>query len=135
MASNHYRQSAFAKPLWLAMAVFFLVFSSCPVRKYIRLQLYKHNPITETSATADHFKIKDIKDCTIAEKLEHGVNIITSVVPSDGNDLVPFFFYSALSFAALLFVRRNKQRLVLFKPLAPVLQPIPLYLRVRHLQI
>lgn len=134
MASNHYKQSAFAKPLWLAMAIFFLVFCSCPVRKYIRLQLYKHTPLTERSVSPEHFKVKDVKDCTIAEKQEHGISIAALLLVPDGDGLIPFFF-SALSFAALLLIRHRREDALLFKPPALRLQPVPVYLRVRHLQI
>lgn len=134
-AVRHYNPGMLAKSLWMAMAMFFLVVCSCPVKKYIRLQLYKHHPITEKSAYPDHIKIKDVKDCTIAEKLEQSSMVLAApFFLFAGDDLVPLLSVALLSFAALIFFRRY-ERTVLFKPHEPAPRAVPLYLRVRHLQI
>ena len=136
MYKNRYKQSAVSKSFWLGMAVFFIVFSSCPVRKYIRLQLYKHVPLTETSSTSDHFKIKDIKDCCIAEKNEQTPTVVFHFLKgSVDHGLNPFCFNTASSLTGLDFFKRNERSLVLFKPPSRTPSSIPLYLQVRRLQV
>jgi hypothetical protein len=136
-----YRRSLATRAFTLGMAVFFLVFCSCPVKKYIRLQLYKHH-LTEApatpSSTQENFGVKDSRDCSIAEKDEQaGVIVFLAFLQhsTDSHDLIPFIFYTAMAFAALYFSRRKQQEPALYRPQRGNLPMVPLYLQIRHFRV
>ena len=140
MNNIRYIRSGSTKAFSLGLAIFFVVFCSCPVKKYIRLQLYKHNPLTEapSSSVPQGYNIKEVKDCSYAEKEEQGqpIVLISALQRFDGgHDVIPFAFYAALSFTALYFYKRNEDQLVLLKPRWGQHSVLPLYLQLRHLRI
>ena len=138
MKHKRYKNTSLSKSLWLTMSVFLIVFTSCPVRKYIRLQLYKQQPTTQHSASPERYAIKDVKDCTVADKHQDGQVIISDALLGnfDGDAIVPVFFSSVLTIAALLYIKRNEQSFLFFRPRRPELPSvIPLYLQVRHIRI
>jgi len=136
MYYNNHRKSRVTGSLWLGIALFFLVFCSCPVKKYIRLQLYKQIPLTE-SASGDRYVTHDIKDCSYAERCDQAGTTIFSLfhIPDNSGGFAGFFFPSLLSLIAFFFIKRNGLSYVLPRHRKRKLVPIPLYLRVRHLQV
>jgi len=135
MGNSNYKKSAFTRSAWIGLAVFFLVFS-CPVKKYIRLQLYKHLPLVETPAS-QQIAPKDVKDCSIADKQEQSQLMPLPLLQrlSDRTDFTPFLLF-AFSSATLLFLFRKEEDTYVVGDTSPG-RPgsIPLYLRLRHLQV
>jgi hypothetical protein len=117
------------------MAVFFIVFCSCPVKKYIRMQLYKQMPFVETT-TGDKLSTSDVKDCTIADRNDQSQTVILSFLhhlPTPV-DPVTFFIPAVLSLLVLFLYRQDKRAYIIPRRTGiPV--PIPIYLRMRHLQV
>lgn len=137
MENNHYRKSPLTRSAWIGLAIFFLIFS-CPVKKYIRLQLYKQHPLTETSSAPQQYTIKEIKDCSIADKHEQSQIISLSFLQriSDHPDLIPFYISAFLSFALLYFIKKDEEDTLVASDTSPDSPgSLPLYLRLRHLQV
>ena len=136
-----YKRSNATRVFTLGMAMFFLIFCSCPVKKYIRLQLYKHKLLSEapmSTSTQEHFGVKDSRDCSIAEKDEQaGVIMFLAFLQhsTDTHDLIPFIFYTAMAFAALYFSRRKQQHPVLYRSQRGSPPLLPLYLQIRHFRV
>ena len=134
MSYYHHKKSKVASTLWLGLAVFFTVFCSSPVKRYVRLHLYDQKSLN-TNLAGDHFSTHDIKDCLIADK--HQSEISVAGVQTYGDDLqnagafLPAFFAREL---VLTFLGKDEVRY------APSLPPgigmsTPVYLWVRHLQV
>ena len=132
-----HKESRVTKPLWLGLAVFFLVFCSSPVKKFIRMQLYRNNPVAERSASGAHLSTHDIKDCVIAERVDISSIAIPIACLNDGIPEMPqAFFLNGLAAMAFLplFIKYRHKRVVTHQRwhLSP---PMPRYLMVRHLQV
>jgi len=135
MLKRNYRRSPFTKGLWLGMAVFFVVFCSCPVKKYIRMHLYKQVPLVERTA-GDHMAPGDVKDCSIAERHQQVAEVVfTFLPPPPVHDLVPFFLPSFISCTGIGYpkIAAGSRGVPVYYDRIRV--PIPLYLWVRHLQV
>ena len=135
MNNRHHKKSAFARSSVLVFAVFFILFASCPVRKYIRFQLYKHHPVTERAAGKDRVYIQDAKDCCIADKKENSQKVNFSTAQIADNNLVAFFFSAASLLAIPYLFERRKQLTLYQKPREGIVPLFPLYLQVRHIQV
>jgi len=137
ISSNYNKKSKVTRSLWMGMAVFFLVFCSGPVKKYIRLHLYNQKFVVE-NMKGDHYSTYDIKDCLIADRHQQTEINILSFLQHPGDDLhkdVPFFIApSGLPGIAVSFFRKDEEQYTasLLKGIA---MPIPVYLWVRHLQV
>jgi len=135
MGYYHHQKSRLTRSAWIGLAVFFLVFS-CPVKKYIRLQLYKHTPLVETPA-AEQFATKDVKDCSIADKQEQSLVMPSAFLQrlSDHPDFVPYLLTTFLSFALFYLIKRKEDAYIVGDPSPGSPDSVPLYLRLRHLQV
>jgi hypothetical protein len=136
MSYYHHKKSKTTGTLWLAMAVFFTVFCSSPVKRYVRLHLYNPKAFN-TNTAGDHFSTHDIKDCLIAEKHEQAEMGNFSFLHVPAND----FFHSDFSFSSsftpeleLAFFRKDEVRYATSLP-GRIVMPTPVYLWVRHLQV
>jgi hypothetical protein len=139
MKARTYKKTVLMRSTWLALAMFFIIFS-CPVKKYFRLQLYKqtHAKVVETGG--DQYGIKEIKDCSIADKHDNQL-VVPSVVyiqplqPSPRfASIDPYFLPVFISLAVMYIPRRRKRAVGL--ALAPVHpDELPLYIRMQHFRI
>ena len=133
MIINKYKKKDTVSHLWFALAVFMLIFNSTPVKKYIRLQLYKHGAPVELNS-GEHIGVCTHGDCTLLERHEISTHISYAIVQS--TDLDIFFFLSAIvAGVAFLYFRKrrdgtNYPEIDTFKGDA-----VPLYLHVCRLQV
>ncbi len=120
--------------MWLAMAVFFTVFCSSPVKRYVRLHLYDQKSLN-TNLAGDHFSTHDIKDCLIADK--HQSEISLADVPAHGDDLQHADVFLPASFVRHLVLAFFTKDEVRYAPSLPpgIAMSTPVYLWVRHLQV
>ncbi len=134
MSYYHHKKSVVIRSLWLGLAVFFTVFCSSPVKRYVRLHLYDQKSLN-TNLAGDHCSTHDIKDCLIADK--HQSEIAVADMQAHGGDLQHAEGFFPASFArelVLTFLGKDEVRY------APSLPPgigmsTPVYLWVRHLQV
>ena len=136
MSYYHHKRSKVTGTLWLAMAVFFTVFCSSPVKRYVRLHLYSPR-VVNTNTAGDHFSTHDIKDCLIADKHQQSDmgSLAFSHAPADDLAHSDLFFPSSFtSELVLAFFRKDEVR---YAPSLPhgIPMPTPVYLWVRHLQV
>jgi hypothetical protein len=135
MKYNRYQTAWLTRSLWMGMAVFFVVFCSCPVKKYFRMQLYRHSALA-TNTTGDHYSRTEVKDCTIAEREDQTqINFICFLhgACSDHDFIVPLQWLvqqSPNAFAVL-----QKKFVPIPPPDAPPALSLPLYLRMRRIQV
>ena len=130
------KESRLSRPLWLGLAVFFLVFCSSPVKKYIRMQLYKHHPVVERSA-GQHLSTHDIKDCLIAERVDLAKILTpTLFINDEAPDMASDFFVTSLIALAILslFTQYSLSRAVPRRRWR-MATTMPRYLMVRHLRV
>ena len=137
MCRYSHKRSGITNTLWLSMAVFFVVFCSTPVKRYIRLHLYNQK-FTIENTRCDYFSTHDIKDCTIADRPEQVQKITVPFVQhcTNGPDEISFLFYENLSSVYSTFFSPEHYGTEIFPPgqsSAP--SSIPRYLRIRHLQV
>ena len=119
----------------MGIAVFFVVCCSCPVKRYIRLHLYKQSPLLEKTLAA-HVSTNDVKDCTIADRNDQSPAIVFSFYQNAANPhvFVTFYIPAFLGLLSLYFFKRREESYIIIDGTGmPV--PIPLYLRMRHLQV
>lgn len=115
--------------------MFFLLFCSSPVKKYIRMQLYKKSPLME-SVAGDHFSKHDIKDCLIAERTDHGKITVPDLLLFSGDPLSYGFFFIPLYFSIGLLIPFRKRTDTSPIPIRIFALPsVPIYLRHRHLSV
>jgi len=102
----------------------------------IKLQLYKHTPLVETPA-AEQFATKDVKDCSIADKQEQSLVMPSAFLQrlSDHPDFVPYLLTTFLSFALFYLIKRKEDAYIVGDPSPGSPDSVPLYLRLRHLQV
>jgi len=135
--SSHYsKKSKITRTLWMGMAVFFLLFCSSPVKKYIRLHLYNQKFVVENTK-GDHFSTYDIKDCLIADRHQQSEISILSVIHGPSDDLqqdFAFFLPSFIPNKAIAFFRKEERQHTATLP-DGIAMPVPVYLWVRHLQV
>lgn len=137
MRNNYHKKTLLARSAWLGLALFFLIFS-CPVKKYIRLQLYKHHPLTEATSAPQQYSIKDVKDCSYADKHDQSQMITLSLFKriTDHPDFTPFYLASFLSFALFFLIKKEEEDTLHISDTSPDSPgSLPLYLRLRHLQV
>ncbi len=138
MRYDVYKRSGLSRHLWLGLAIFFVVFS-CPVKKYIRLQLYKHTPLTE-STSGPQIATKDVKDCSIADKHNQLQVMPPPVVQrfAGGNGdthFASFYLPLFISLASLLLFKRKDEEYLVGDQSPGATGTVPLYLQYRHLQV
>ena len=136
MNYNSYKKSILTRYIWLGIAVFFVVFCSCPVKKYISLQLYKHTALADNSK-GDHFSKTEVKDCTIAERDDNAGHINMVVFQFPERHPVEFNYFVPSLLPLLSFYYREEQDYHINVPhvIGAVPIGIPLYLHIRHLQV
>ena len=130
------RHSLFSRTFWMGMGVFFVVFCSSPVKKYIRLQLYKQKQLVENTS-GQHFSTHDVKDCTIAERNDQTQASLLSFI--HGPLEIPGFNLCLVStcnsFTCDTFYPSANKISIAFPETNGVVMSIPLYLRIRRLQV
>ncbi len=136
MESNYNKKSLVTRSAWIGLAVFFLVFS-CPVKKYIRLQLYKQHPLKETSSAPQQYSIKEIKERSVVDKQEISqiISLFVQNRVSDHPDFIPFYIAAFLSFALFYIFKRDEETYIISDPSPGSPGDLPLYLKLRHLQV
>lgn len=133
MNINKYRKAETANRMWLALAIFMLIFNSTAVKKYIRLQLYRQGAPIELS-NAEHINICNHGDCTLLERHEITTSIGHAVIQS--SDLDIFLFLSVIAAGiALLFVRKRGNSTNYPDVAVAAGGPVPLYLHICKLQV
>ena len=132
---NH-KKSRIASTLWLSMAVFFLVFCSSPVKKYIRLHLYNQKFVVENTK-GDHYSTYDVKDCLIADRHQQTeINILSFVHPPSDDLQNDISFYTPSFLPPIAFTYcKNEVDCSNASILYGIAMPVPVYLWVRHLQV
>ena len=138
MLKNNRKKSKVAGTLWLGMAVFFLVFCSCPVKRYIRLHLYSQKSEAETTK-GNHYSTYDVKDCTIADRHQQSEITILSFLQRPADDIhhgdVLFHLPSLLSFTNSVLAGKDIGAYIASISPEGNPMPIPRYLWVRHIQV
>ena len=137
MSNQNHKRSKITGSLWMGMAVFFLVFCSSPVKRYIRLHLYNQKFVV-VDIKGDHFNTHDIKDCLIADRHQQTEINILSFLQHPANDLpddVSFLPPATLPSLAFTFFRKDDGRYVAYSLSRGKPASVPLYLWVRHLQV
>ncbi len=136
MRNQNHKRSKIAGTLWMGMAVFFLVFCSCPVKRFIRLHLYDHKSIAVNPNT-DTYSTNDVKDCSIADRHQQSNIIVLSFLhrDADPHDLVTFLSPLSLSSLSLYFSTTDKESPGTISGPHGMPMPIPVYLWVRHIQV
>ncbi len=136
MQNDQQRASRLTRSLWMGLAMFFVVCST-PVKKYIRMQLYKHYPPTE-QVSLDHLGIPEGKDCSIADKHNQALAITATADHFlAGSDGLLLFILPTLIFTAFRFITGRKEETHIPHGQDPGggLSTVPLYLRHRHLRV
>jgi hypothetical protein len=135
MHYDSYKKSKFAGSIWLGMAVFFVVFCSCPVKKYIRLQLYKQTPLTE-STSGDRFITHDIKDCSYAERDDQATTAVPVIHKATGpQDIGAYLQLESLSVSLNWYSAKDERSVNIRRGMPVSFAHLPLYLLIRHLQV
>jgi len=116
--------------------VYFLICCSSPVKKYIRMQLYKHHPVIESTA-GEHFVTHDVKDCLIADRVDQAkISVPVLFLNNAGPDFSPIFILPALiSIAFLLFFSRVREAYTGLRARRLPLSGSRRYLLLRHIQV
>jgi hypothetical protein len=120
----------------MGLALFFVVFS-CPVKKYIRMQLYKHYPPTE-QLSLERLGIPEGKDCSIADKHNQALALSATTHHFSGDsDGLLMVILPALIFTALSFLNGRKQDVCAPHGQDPgsTSGAVPLYLRHRRFRV
>ena len=136
MSNYNHKKSKLTGSLWLGLAVFFVVFCSCPVKRYIRLHLYNQKFSIENT-NGDHFSINDIKDCSIADRHHQSEITVLKVLQrpaDDHNEHTVFLIPTLLPGIAFSIFKRDEDRYGNSLHNGAGV-PIPLYLWIRHLQV
>ena len=135
MQNDRYKASGLSRSLWMGLAMFFVVFS-CPVKKYIRMQLYKQFPPVE-SASHPQLGIPQGKECSTADR--HNLALVIPKPPantrSGGNDLAPILLPVFIVNVFLLIARKKGKEHVFYVQDTGDPGTVPLYLRLRHIQV
>lgn len=119
--------------MWLVLAIFLLVFNSTPVKKYIRLQLYRQGVPIELN-TSEHINICNHGDCTLLDR--HEISTSVSHVIAQSSDLDIFLFLTAIvAGVALLFVRKRGNKTNYPDVAIATGSVVPLYLHICKLQV
>ncbi len=136
MSRNYCEKSNVTRSLWMGLAVFFLVFCSGPVKRYIRLHLYNQKFVVENT-NCEHFSTHDIKDCLIADRHHQAEIGILSIVQQPSDDLQKDFSFFSPSFIPNKDVAffRKEERPYTASLHHRIAMPLPVYLWVRHLQV
>ena len=136
MQNDQQRASRLTRSLWMGLALFFVVFST-PVKKYIRMQLYKHYPPTE-QVSMEHLGIPEGKDCSIADKHNQALAVSAATHHfSGGSDGLLLVILPTLICSALRFLTGKREEVDAPNGQDPglSLSAVPLYLRYRHFRV
>lgn len=135
MSSNRYRKTELCRRIWLTLAVFFLIFNSTPVKKFIRLHLSPQQFRIETTNQAEQLSSSYVKDCTLIER-HTGAQEISSIVQMAGVSTDALLVLSVISSVSLLLAAYYQKT---SRPqYGPLLQPVPAtpaYIRHRRIQV
>jgi len=141
MNNDKYKRSLIAKYFWLSLSVFFIVFCSCPVKRYIKIQLYKQGAPIESTSSNGAFS-KELKDCNLIDK--HGVlQVVRLSEVSRPKPLRPIvektplqlFFPISLTEDLLHFFKKNNRSFCYHSTPHHIPGVMPLYLRCSRLQV
>ncbi len=133
MKNRKIQQSAIARHLWLSLAVFFLLFCSTPVKKFIRMQLYRHTTFVTGNYPGAEFSRKDIKDCTIAERQDKDTEVFKIVFNAQPAAPIVFYVPALLIVLSFFFQNKDSQYPIAVSYFIP--PPKRLYLKLKHLQV
>jgi hypothetical protein len=135
MENTFYNKARLKHSVWIAIALFFVLFYSCPVKKYIQIRMGQV-PETTTSSVFVQSVSSVNKICNINRHALSQRVILANIQHNTDFDLdILFLLSSLLSFLGLLYLRddllkrRRQQQALAFGP------PIPLYLQIRKLQV
>lgn len=133
MTINKYRKSETASRMWLVLAIFLLIFNSTPVKKYIRLQLYKHGAAVELNG-AEHVSICNHGDCTLLDRHEISNKVYHIIAQPSDTDIL-LFITAVLSGVCLLFFRKQRNNRTYPEHSDTKGTLVPLYLHICKLQV
>lgn len=134
METTFYYKTRLKHSVWIGIALFFVVFYSCPVKKYIQIQLRQIPPTNVPSTIAQNTsnvnKICNINRHALSQKV-----ILANIQHNSDFDLdILLLLSSLLSFLGLLYLRedqlKNKRQ-----QQGPPNGLIPLYLQIHKLQV
>ena len=137
--NNNYKRSRITRHSWLGLAIFFIIFCSCPVKRFFKLQLYKHaDPIESTSNNLAFSK--ELKDCNLIEK-----RILQSATfpdfrspePKQPNSLMADMALPLLFLTGFVpfYERKKREPSLLWAYTCPKDGDLPLYLRCHRIQV
>ena len=141
MTNDIYKRSRLTRYSWLGLAIFFIIFCSCPIKRFFKLQLYKHSDPIESSSNNAAFA-KELKDCNLINK--HGlvkvVRFTNNTKPKPEptiKEIPPFvFFVSTLVTDDLFDILKNKRSKVLrLYTSYPIAGTLPVYIALHRLQV
>lgn len=123
------------RQLWLSLAVFFFIFGSSPVKKFIRSYLSGQHPPIESSAT-ERLGQQYVKDCSLIER--HSITSIDHIIASQDvpdNSLL-FVLSACVCVAGALGLLSSQVPLKQNSNAPPLaLYRMPVYLQFRRLLI
>ena len=141
MTNDIYKRSRLTRYSWLGLAIFFIIFCSCPIKRFFKLQLYKHSDPIESSSNNAAFA-KELKDCNLINK--HGLvqvvrfaNITRPKPEPTIKDVPPFvFFVSTLVSDDIFDIFKNKRNKTRdLSASYPIDGALPIYLALHRLQV
>lgn len=132
---NRYKKTKLMRRIWLTLAVFFFIFGSSPVKKFIRSYFNGQHPPVASAAT-DRLSQQYVKDCSIIER--HSIASICSITAlhDTADNSILFVLSACICVAGALGLLINQIPLRQNSNAPPVtLYPIPAYLQYRRLLI
>lgn len=133
--NSRYKKTKLMRQMWLVLAIFFFIFGSSPVKKFIRSYLNGQHPPVESAAT-DRLSQQYVKDCSLIER--HTISSINSIAAvHDIADYDMLFVLSAcICIAGALGLLSSNIPLRQNSNAPPLtLDAIPVYLQYRRLLI
>jgi len=133
--NNRYKKTKLMRQIWLALAIFFFIFGSSPVKKFIRSYLNGQHPPVESAAT-DRLSQQYVKDCSLIERhTVSPINSVTAIHDIADNDVL-FVLSACICIAGTLGLLTNNIPLRKNSNAPPLaLGLIPVYLQYRRLLI
>lgn len=133
MESTFYNKARLKHSVWIGIALFFVLFYSCPVKKYIQVQLRQIPPTNlrvVVQNTSNVNKICNINRHALSQKV-----ILANIQHNSDFNLDILLLLSALlSFLGLLYLKEDQLKNKRQQP-APPDGLVPLYLRIHKLQV
>jgi len=138
MSYNKHKRSLLIRHLWLGLAMFFIVFCNCPVKRFFKLQLYRDVVPVESTSGSGLFS-KELKDCNMIDKKGLVTTTICPnfIVPDPQPPSLPVAVFMSFIIATELFYffrRRSKTTYFSF-PAYALSGRLPLYLQCHRLQV